>query len=170
VHTIAERDWLVRARMELPACLMPTTSGFRDDWDFIQFENAEQLDKRLRTIGWNLVKICGFQKSGVGDSSQLAIAKALKLVLRTISRHLPAVEVGDITLKPYPWFCLATVVVYPYWIHHHTALSAPECAALRIIRLDAERRRLSSEPGAPPQFADWSSLCSKCSVRPRLAA
>jgi hypothetical protein len=168
VHTIAERDWLVRARMELPACLMPTTSGFRDDWEFIQFENAEQLDKRLRTIGWNLVKICGFQKSGVGDSSQQAIAGALRLALRTLVGHLSAVEVGDISLKRYPWFCLSTVVVYPYWIQQYTALPARDCAALR---LDSELRRLSLELGAlGPPFADWSSLCSGCSFRPRIPA
>jgi len=168
LHTIAEKDWLVRAHMELPLCLMLATSGFRDGWDFIQFENAERLDKRLRTMGWNLVRICGFQKSGVGDSSQQAMAGALRLALRTLGGHLSAVEVGDISLKRYPWFCLATVVVYPYWIQQYTALLASDCAALR---LDSERRRMSLELGAlGPPFADWSSLCSRCSFRPRIAA
>ena len=168
MHTIVERNWLVRARMKLPGCLMLASSYFRDGWDFIQFENAERLDNRLRSMGWNLVKICGFQKSGVGDSSQQAIAGALKLALRTIGGHLSAVEVGDISLKGYPWFCLATVVVYPYWIRQSTALPAPGCAT---FSLDSEWRRLSFELGTlDPQFADAIPLCSKCSFRPRVTA
>lgn len=168
MHKIAEKDWLVRARLELPTCLALASSDFRDGWDFIQLKDAERLDKRLRTMGWNLVKVCGFQKSGVGGSSQQAIGAALKVALRTVSEHLPAIEVGGIYLKPYPWFCLATVVVYPYWIQQYPVLPAPDRLVTQGLR--PEPRRLSLNLDAfGLQFDNSNSLRPGHGIRTRMA-
>lgn len=122
MRTIAATDLFVRARMELPAGLELATDQFREGWKSIQPEDAGRLKREMRTSGWSFIKTGnGILGSGLGDTSQEAIAGALKLALRTISQHFPAVEVGDIRLTRYPWFCLASVIVYPYWIQQSPA-------------------------------------------------
>ena len=62
-------------------------------------------------------------RSGVGQTSQEAIAGALKLALRRVSERFNAAEVESIELKKYPWFVLAKVKVYPYQIQQGAVLS-----------------------------------------------
>jgi hypothetical protein len=40
------------------------------------------------------------------------------------------VEVGEIKLTRYPWFCLARVTVFPYWIQQSSASEMPDRATL----------------------------------------
>ena len=144
--TITEMNLLVRARMELPGGLELATYQFREGWESIQSEDAGRLKKKMRTSGWNFIKIGdGILKSGIGDTSQEAIAGALKLALRMVSEYFPAVEVGDISLKRYPWFCLARVTVSPYWIQRSSASPVSDRAA---VLASAPRR------GRPPRQAD----------------
>jgi hypothetical protein len=93
-------------------------------------------------------------RSGVGDTSQEAIASALKLALRHISARFNSAEVEDIELTQYPWFFLARVRVLPYIIRQGVALSVPdESEALPVA---ASSRRLSPHNAALYPYFDSS--------------
>ncbi len=117
MHMIAELSLLLRERVELPAGLTVATEEFREGWSFARTANAKRLEKKIHTLGWNFIKMPdGSLRSGVGDTSQEAIASALKLALRRIGKHFNAAEVEHIELTQYPWFFLARVTVHPYRI------------------------------------------------------
>jgi hypothetical protein len=96
--------------------------------------------------GWSFTRIAdGSLKSGVGETSQDAVASALRLALRRISAYFNAVEVEHIELTQYPWFFLARVRVYPFRIQQGAALPIPEEAKVapafrrqRRLPIDAE--------------------------------
>jgi hypothetical protein len=74
--------------------------------------NAKKLEKKTRAQAWSFIRAADVSlKSGVGETSQLAIAKALTLALRGISGNFNAVEVLNIHLTQYPWFFLARVSI-----------------------------------------------------------
>src|SRR5271166_6065090 len=124
MRTISERNVLLRARAELPDGLKLTTNEFLEGWNFVA-GNATRLEKKIRTRGWNFIKIAdGTLRSGVGETSQEAIANALKLALRRLSEHSNAVKVERIELTQYPWFFLARMQVYPFRIQEAAALPA----------------------------------------------
>jgi hypothetical protein len=126
MRIIAESNMLLRDQIELPNGLKLATEEFRDGWSFVRTRNAPTLKKKIQTRGWSFIKIAdGSLRSGVGDTSQLAISSALELALRHISEHFNAVEVEHVELTQYPWFYLARVRIYPYRIQNHSALSAP---------------------------------------------
>ena len=146
MRTIAEMDMLIRAWMELPAGLQLTTDQFREGWQIVQPEEAGELKKKMRTGEWNLIRTGdGILKSGLGDTSREAINCAIKRALRTISERIAAVEVGEIKLMRYPWFCLAGVTVFPYWIQQSSGSEMPDRATLLA---PAPRR------GRPPRQPD----------------
>ena len=88
--------------------------------------NAQRLEKKIHTRGWNFIGTGDESlRSGVGDTSQEAIASALKLALRRISANFNAAEVEHIELTQYPWFFLARVRVFPFRIQQGAALPAP---------------------------------------------
>lgn len=123
MYTIAESKLLLRAHVELPANFRLKTADFQEDWSFVQNASAKQLQRKTRTFGWALVQgTKGLQGSGVGDTSQLAIAVALKLALRSVAKQWNAAEVQQIALTRYPWFYLARLSVYPYHIQHTSLL------------------------------------------------
>jgi hypothetical protein len=137
MRTIAEQNVLLRVRVELPVGLKLATHEFREGWNFVTGD-ASRLEKKIRTRGWNFIKIAdGTLKNGVGETSQEAIAGALKLALRQMSAHFNAVEVERIELTQYPWFYLAKVRIYPYRIQQDA-----------ILPVSDEPRRL---PVAPRQ-------------------
>jgi hypothetical protein len=124
MRTIAELNVLLRVRVELPAGLKLVTNEFREGWNFVTGD-ANRLEKKIRTRGWNFIKIAdGSLRSGVGETSQEAIANALKLALRHIGEHSNAVRVERIELTQYPWFFLARIQIYPYRIQQTAVLPA----------------------------------------------
>jgi len=146
VRTIAEMNMLIRVWMELPPGLQLTTDQFREGWEIVQPEEAGELKRRMRTSERKLIRIGdGILKNGLGGTSREAIDCALKRALRTISERVAAVEVGEIKLMRYPWFCLARVTVFPYWIQQSSGSEVPARAALLA---PAPRR------GRPPRQAD----------------
>ena len=82
----------------------------------------------------------------MGDTSQEAIAGALKLALRHVSTRFHAAEVEHIELTQYPWFYLARVRVYPYRIQQDAELA--ETVEAEQITMPERQRRL------PPQAAE----------------
>jgi hypothetical protein len=130
MRTIAELNVLMRVQTELPNGLKVATEEFREGWNFLRAANAQRLQKKIKTRGWNFIKIAGGSlRSGVGDTSQEAIASALKLALRRLGAHLNAVEVEHIELTHYPWFYLARVRVSPYRIQQGPILQMADEAA-----------------------------------------
>jgi len=102
---IAELNLLLRTAIDLPVGLELATEEFREGWNFVRPGNARRLGKKVKARGWNFIKIAdGELRSGVGDTSQKAIASALKLALRRVSNHFNAAEVERIELTQYPWF------------------------------------------------------------------
>jgi hypothetical protein len=143
MRTIAELNVLLRARAELPVGLKVATEEFREGWNFMRSGDVGRLEKRIQTRGWSFIKIAdGSLRSGVGETSQEAIASALKLALRRVSEHFNAAEVEHIELTQYPWFFLARVRVYPYRIQQGAVLPVPDEAVTEPLA--ARQRRLPS--------------------------
>ena len=153
MRTIAQSHILLRNRIELPDGIRLATEDLGEDWNFVRSANALRLGKQLNLHGWSLVRIAeGSMRSGVGDTSQEAIASALKLALRHISARFNSAEVEDIELTQYPWFFLARVRVLPYIIRQGVALSVPdESEALPVA---ASSRRLSPHNAALYPYFD----------------
>jgi hypothetical protein len=167
MRTIAEQNVLLRMRVELPVGLKLATHEFREGWSFVTGD-ASRLEKKIRMRGWNFIKIAdGALKSGVGETSQEAIAGALKLALRHMSAHFNAVEVEHIELTQYPWFYLARVRIYPYRIQQDAVLPAPdepECLKMapRQKRLPLHAAALYPEFGsAMPRLKQMLVECSR---------
>jgi hypothetical protein len=147
MRTIAELNMLFHTSVELPTGLKVTTEVFQEGWSFVRRVDARQLGKRIKTRGWNFIRFAdGSLRSGVGDTSQEAIASALKLALRRVSDHSNAVEVEHIELTRYPWFFLARVRVYPYRIQQGSTLMAMPAVASDLIPTSS--RRLPDGPAA----------------------
>jgi hypothetical protein len=127
MHNIAELNMLLRVQTELPSGLKLATVEFREGWSFVRPGDARRLEKKIQTRGWNFIKVGdGLLRSGVGDTSQEAIAGALKLALRRVNGRINAAEVEHIELTKYPWFFLARVRINPYKIQPDAALLLPE--------------------------------------------
>ncbi|MFY9938193.1 MAG: hypothetical protein WAK33_15045 [Silvibacterium sp.] len=125
MRNIAELTILLRGRVELPDNLNLATEEFQEGWSFVQSGDTHWLDKEIRRRGWHFIWIGeGSRRSGVGQTSQEAIAGALKLALRSVSGCFNAAEVESIEVKKYPWFVLAKVKVYPYQIQQGAVLSS----------------------------------------------
>jgi hypothetical protein len=150
---IAESNVLLRAQAELPTGFKVATEEFRDGWNRMRSGGARRLERKVLTRGWNFIRIAdGTLRSGVGDTSQKAIASALKLALRRADTRSNAVEVEQIELTQYPWFFLATVRVHPYRIQRGAALPAPDGPA--AAPMASPRSRASSrESGLYPELA-----------------
>ena len=150
--TIVESNVMLRAQSELPAGFKMATDEFREGWNRIRAGGKQRLEKKVQTKGWNFIRIAdGALRSGVGETSQEAIASALKLALRRVGALSNAVEVERIELTQYPWFFLARVSVSPYRIQQGETLSVSdeEAAMPRMVR----KRRLSPQADALfPQF------------------
>lgn len=121
--TIAESKVLLLERAEFPAGFKVATDEFRDGWNRMRSGGKRRLEKKIQTHGWNFIRIGGGAlRSGVGVTSQQAIAGALKLALRRLDARSNAVEVARIELTQYPWFFLARVNVHSYRIQQGAVL------------------------------------------------
>jgi hypothetical protein len=150
--TIAETNVFLRAQAELPAGFKVATEEFRDGWNLMRSGGKRRLERKVQTRGWNFIKFAdGALRSGVGETSQQAIASALKLALRRVGQHSNAVEVERIELTKYPWFFLARVHVFPYRIQEGAVLPISDDAP--VTQLAARQKRLPSDAAVPfPPF------------------
>ena len=149
--TIVESNVLLRAQSELPAGFKMATDEFREGWSRIRAGGKQRLEKKVQTKGWNFIRIAdGALRSGVGETSQEAIASALKLALRRVGAHSNAVEVERIELTRYPWFFLARVSVNPYRIQQGETLPVSDEPPTPIV--ERKRRSPSQAEGLFPQF------------------
>lgn len=127
MNKINEYTILLREHIKLPASFKPATEKFQENWILMRTGNAERLRGKTAKHGWDFVKIDrSLLRSGVGATSQLAIASAVKLALRNTSAHSNAAEVEHIELTQYPWFFLARVQVCSYQIQKNAVLAAYE--------------------------------------------
>ena len=141
MRTIAERNMLLRAKISLPDGLKLATDEFREGWEFVRTFDARRLEKQIVLRGWNFIRIADESlRSGVGETSQEAIASALKLSLRRISTHFNAVEVEHIELTQYPWFFLARVRVVPFLIQQGAVFPVSDKA--EVLPVIQRQRRL----------------------------
>jgi hypothetical protein len=154
MHAITEQNMFLRERVELPASLRIATDAFREGWNFAPSVNARQLEKKICALEWSFIKIAkGVQASGVGETSQEAIASALRLVLLRMNAQFNAVEVSYIELSQYPWFFLARLRVCQYRIQQDAVLSvsdefAPSSLAPRKRRLPLDANALYPDFGS----------------------
>jgi len=142
---------LLRGRVELPANLNLVTEEFQEGWSVVQSGDTHWLDKEIRQRGWHFIWIGeGSRRGGVGQTSQEAIASALKLALRRVSERFNAAEVESIEVKKYPWFVVAKVKVYPYQIQQGAVLSASDGATtLRAVSPPVKALAIPSSQVAP---------------------
>lgn len=174
MRDIAESNMLLRVQVDLPDGIKLSTEGFREGWNFVRSVDARWLEKKIQARGWNFIKLGdGSLRSGVGDTSQEAIASALKLALRRVSEHFNAVEVDHIELTQYPWFFLARVSVNPYRIQQCMVLPtqdevAPVAAAPRHRLLSPDADRMYPHFGsAMPQLKQMLVSTYGSDARPR---
>jgi hypothetical protein len=149
---ITESNMLLRAQAELPTGFKVATEVFADGWQRMRSGGLERLEKKVHVKGWNFIKVadCG-PRSGVGDTSDAAIASAIRLALRRMDTNSNAVKVEQINLTQYPWFCLARVRVQSYRIQQGAELPVSEATEATSTR----RRRKRQSAGAAvlfPQF------------------
>jgi hypothetical protein len=127
VRTMAintELNLLLRSQAGLPEGLRLVKEEFCEGWCSVRTRNTEWLEKEICAKGWNFDRVVkGLRGSGVGETSQVAIAGALKLALRQISEQFSAVEVERIQLTQYRWFFLARASVAPIRIQQGPVLS-----------------------------------------------
>jgi hypothetical protein len=149
---VAESNVMLRAQAELPDGFKVATEKFLEGWNRMRSGGVVRLEKKVQVRGWNFLKIAeGAVKSGVGATSEEAIASALKQALRRVDAHSNAVEVEQIQLTQYPWFCLARVCVHPYRIQEGAVL--PAAAEVEPPAMTARPRRLSHQAAEVfPQF------------------
>jgi hypothetical protein len=145
MRTIAELTMLLRPGDTLTDGLQLVAEEFREGWQFARSAGANRMEKKVRARGGHFIGFAdGLLRSGVGDTSQEAIASALMLALRRVSAHFNAVEVEHIELTQYPWFFLARVRVHPYRIQQDAAWTTTDEAAPRAIA--PRQRRLPRQP------------------------
>ena len=170
MRAISQSNMLLRARTELPDGLRIATDEFRDGWNFVQAVNARRLEEQIIERGWNCFKISqSSPKCGVGDTSQQAIARALKLALQKVSEHFNAAEIEHIELTQYPWVFLARVSVSPFRIQHDAILpvldeSAPSAVAPRQRRLPLDSAALY------PDFASAMPMLKEMLISSRVSS
>ena len=141
MRTISQSNMLLRTRTELPDGLRMATDEFRDGWNLLLTVNARRLEEQIVKRGWSCFKIAqNSQRCGVGDTSQEAIANALKLALHRISEHFNAAEVEHIELTQYPWFFLARVRIYPFRIQQSAVMPVSDNA--EVSPVSHRQRRL----------------------------
>jgi len=146
---VAESNVMLRAQAELPVGFKVATEKFLEGWGRMRSGGVVRLEKKVQVRGWNFLRIAeGAVKSGVGATSEEAIASAL----RRVDAHSNAVEVEQIRLTQYPWFCLARVRVHPYRIQEGAVL--PVMAEV-APELPLARRRPSHE--ADELFPDFGA-------------
>jgi len=156
MRTIADLNLLLRAQTDLPAGLKLTTESFHEDWSFVRAVNADRLEKKIRTRGWNFLRVAESSlRSGVGETAHEAIAAALKLALRQLHTHVNALEVEQIELTRYPWFFLAKLRIHPYRIQPEAELPVIDTAFPGESGTRSSRRGYlaNSRAEAVPQFA-----------------
>jgi hypothetical protein len=150
MRTISELNMLLRAQAELPDGLNLATEEFHEGWKLCCARSTLSGWKRRYRRGDGILSRFPMNRCacGVGDTSQEAIASALKLALRRISTQFNAAKVEHIELVEYPWFFLARVRVYPCHIQQGAALAVPEesfsahSAAPRLRRLPLQAKAL----------------------------
>jgi hypothetical protein len=152
MRKIKEMKILLRERVELPHDLELATEEFREGWELVQSLDARRLKNMIQKHGWNFIRTAdGSLRSGVGETSQEAIANALKLALRRVGTLFNAVEVEHIELTRYPWFYLARVQIYPYRIQQAPVMPLPE-DDLSLSRKSRQMRLSISASALYPHF------------------
>ena len=155
---VAELSVLLRAEIELPANFKLATEEFCAGWNVARTANAKRLEQKIVNRGWNLVKTVGASlRSGVGATSQEAIASALKLALDGMGEEFNAVEVERIELTKYPWFFLAKVSVCRYRIQQDAFVAVPE-GAMPFPVIQSKKLPRPSRPDRLLEFRSKASL------------
>ena len=100
----------------------------------MQSGDSHWLDKEIRVRGWHFNWIAEeLLRSGVGKTSQEAIASALKLALRRVSERFNAAQATYFEVSKYPGFFLARVRIYPYQIQQSSTLLVSDEAAAPLV-------------------------------------
>jgi hypothetical protein len=167
MRNIAELNMLLRVQLGAPNDLKLAIEEFCADWNFVRAADARRLEKKIHTCGVNFTNTSDeTMRSGVGKSSQEAIANALKLTLRHVSDTFNAVEVKHIELTQYPWFFLARVNVCPYRIQQGAVLPIPD-EALPLPATQRPRRLPVHSPELYPYFGSAIPMLREMLISPR---
>jgi len=114
VIPIACLTMLLRKEIVLPQKIQVPTHPFREGWRTVQSDDLNWIKGQLRIAGWNLnlapEEITG---SGIGQTSEAAITRALTLALRKVSEPCDGAKIARIQTVDYTWFTLARVCISP---------------------------------------------------------
>jgi hypothetical protein len=124
---ISQLTILVHERAALPDGLELVTEEFVAGWRIAPTINVQQLEGNICEREWSFVKNAErVLASGVGDTSQEAIASALRLALLRMNAQFNAVEVEYIELLRYPLSFLARVRICQYCIQPDAFLAVSD--------------------------------------------
>jgi hypothetical protein len=166
---IEESKVLLRTRTDLPKGFKVAAGEYVDGWTVMRTGGARRLERKTQACGWHFVSIGGSSvRSGVGGTSQLAIANALRLALKQVDADANAVELECIEFTHYPWFALAKVRTKSYRIQQDAAGPALSPSPIPSVVL---HKRLSSEASEVfPGFNTAAPMLKEMLVQSRSAA
>jgi hypothetical protein len=134
MRNIVESAMLIRRSVRLPGDFELVTEEFGEGWSFVRSGDSHWLDKEIRARGWHFIWITeALLGSGVGKTSQEAIARTLKLALRRVSERFNAARVAYFEVSRYPGFSLARVTIYPYQIQQSAILLVSDEVAAPLV-------------------------------------
>jgi hypothetical protein len=164
---ITKLSVLLRAEAELPPNLILARGEFMKGWNIVRPGGASLLERKIRRRGWHFIPIADeTRRSGVGESSQQAIASALQLAVRSISEYFNTVEVRQIQLTKYPWFVLARLLVCPYRIQKSPVQFVPD-DALRLPAPTLPEQLPVNASWLFPQFGRKIQVASEMPTEPK---
>lgn len=121
-----ETSILIRQNAEIPLGVVMDTEVFGEGWNLARSVDSRRLENTIHSNGWNLFKIGDeLFRCGVGDTSREATEVALRQSLGRVNEHFNAVEVTQIEITQYPWFCLSRVQIAPFRIQRSALLVSP---------------------------------------------
>jgi hypothetical protein len=152
MHEITEQDLFLSEQVELPASLRISTDAFCEGWKMAPTVNAWQLEEMIGAREWNFIKVAeGVLANGVGETSQVAIANALRLALLRKNARFNAVDVEYIEISQYPWFFLARMRVCQYLIQQCASRDASD--EFSSLSFSSPKKRLPHQANDPyPSF------------------
>ena len=132
-QNITDGTILVRRGTEFPQGLEIEASEYCHDWDVV--EGSDNLDGRLRSLGWNLFFIADTLKSicmGAGDAS---LRKGVNRLLKQIRRlNLNSLRVTHIASKTFLGIRYQVLLAHPCHIQQGCFLQAAETRKENIRR------------------------------------
>jgi len=137
---------LLRSGTLLPKKLSFPGQQIYDGWVSVDYENAHQIDVKVRAEGWHFMWLTlGSSAASVGLTSAMALSRAMRSGLEGLKSRFNAAELIEVTVRRYLCFHVAHVKLMSRHVQ--------KCASLGLVDEVAFRQF----PGAvvPKPFEEY---------------